>query len=440
MTKHQQVATGWMTVIVLLMTLLGWRVYLRTEEHSRLILSLLYADAVVGVIGYYAVGEFESPNVACVSLLIFMAPLFGPKRHAWGLATLMTVLYGSLLTLRQTGLIGYAPVLPPPDLLPLVEDLPVAVWVFTRLVSEQFGHELLALQLSDATFVGDSLLGFIILVFGAAFLAGEASLGLVTSQQELEGEVDNATRKLSRANLELQDRNRALDEFNSALSHDLKSPLGTSLLAAEALLFGQPPLTAGQQELAKAIADSSERMGDLVRELLKLSRMDSDLGKWVQIELEETFEAVQADLAAKLQETGAVVQVRGPLPPALGNPSLLREAFQNLLENAIKYGGKDGAPAQVLVEETDAPWARVSIAIEDNGPGIPEAERDLVFRPFLQLHRDQGKDGVGAGLAIVRRIVSVHGGRIRVEEGKTLGGARFVLELPRPGTIDTFAG
>ncbi len=209
---------------------------------------------------------------------------------------------------------------------------------------------------------------------------------------------------------------------------------------AESLLFSRPALSPQQQELAKAIADSSERMGDLVRELLRLSRMDSDLGNWVEIELQSTLEAVVSDLEAKLQETGASIEIRGPLPPALGNASLLREVFQNLLENAIKYGGEDGKVGRVLVEETEAPWARVCIAIEDDGPGIPEAERDLVFRPFLQLHRDQGKEGVGAGLAIVRRIVSVHGGAIRVEEGKTLGGARFVLELPRPGTIDTFAG
>jgi len=277
-------------------------------------------------------------------------------------------------------------------------------------------------------------------MYGGAFLSGEASLGVVTSQVDLEAKVDSATHKLTRANRELQDQNRALDEFNAALSHDLKSPLASSLLAAESLLFSQPPLSPPQIELAKAIADSSERMGDLVRDLLKLSRMDSDLRKWVDVELQETIEAVLADLDASVQETHASIDVRGPLPAGLGNPSLLREAFQNLLENALKYGGRDGKPCRVLVEETDAPWGRLGIAVEDDGPGIPEEARDLVFRPFLQLHRDQGREGVGAGLAIVRRIVSVHGGRIRIEDGTTLGGARFVIEIPRPGTIDTFAG
>ncbi len=401
-----------LTAVVLLVTLLGWRVYVRTENYAGLILGILYADVVIGTVGYFAVGDFETPNVGCIALLVFLAPLFGPKRHAWGLASLAMVLYAGLLAGRVAGLVPYESVLP----------------------------DATAAQLADPGFVGDSLLGFAILVFGAAFLAGEASLGVLTTQGEMEAEVESATRKLSRANAELQDRNRALDEFNAALSHDLKSPLQSSLLAAESLLFSQPPLSPDQIEMAKNIADGAERMGELVQELLKLSRMDSDLQKWADVELQETVEAVLADLDAALQETGARVDIAGPLPPALGNPSLIRELLQNLVENALKYGGSAGRPPRVLIEETEAPWARVAVAVEDDGPGIPPEERDLVFRPFLQLHRDRHREGVGAGLAIVRRIVSVHGGRIRCEEGASLGGARFVIDLPRPGTIDTLAG
>jgi len=111
---HQRFATGIMTVVVLLMTLLGWRIFVRTENYSRLVLGILYADAVVGVVGYYALGEIEGPHVSCTVLLVFMAPLFGPKRHAWGLATVMTVIYCSLLGLRQAGVLGYVAMLPPP--------------------------------------------------------------------------------------------------------------------------------------------------------------------------------------------------------------------------------------------------------------------------------------------------------------------------------------
>ena len=73
-------------------------------------------------------------------------------------------------------------------------------------------------------------------------------------------------------------------------------------------------------------------------------------------------------------------------------------------------------------------WA--AVAVEDNGPGIPEDQRARVFQLFQRLTRDQAVDGVGAGLAIVRRIVHVHGGRIVVERGESLGGARFVVSMP----------
>lgn len=428
----QQVPSAIMSVVVLLMTLLGWRIYLRTESHARLILAMLYADSVVAVVGYYAIGEFETPNLACVALLVFMVPLFGEKRHAWGIAGLQTALVGTLLALRAAGWLPYNAVLPVPGLGDGAGGAGVSE-LASRLAEQQ-----LITQLSDPGFVGDSLLGFAVLIFGAAFLAGEASLGLLTSQRELEDEVDVATRKLSRANDELQAQNRALDEFNAALSHDLKSPLASSLLAAESLLFSRPPLPPEQLELARIIADSTERMGELTRELLKLSRMDTDVAAWKDVELDDLVAVVVEDLAAMIADTGARIEIQGPLPSALGNPSLLREAIQNLVENAIKYGRPSPEESPwVRIGEADAKWGRVGLAIEDSGRGVPEEERELIFRPFLQLKRDRGSDGVGAGLAIVQRIVSVHGGSVRVEAGRKLSGARFVLELPRPGTLDS---
>ncbi len=96
------------------------------------------------------------------------------------------------------------------------------------------------------------------------------------------------------------------------------------------------------------------------------------------------------------------------------------------------------AGAEVLKPVLAAAPGKAAFAIEDNGGGIPEDQRDLIFRPFLRLARDKERgDGVGAGLAIVQRIVSVHGGRVRVEEGKVLKGARFVVELSAFGVLET---
>jgi len=418
--------SGWMSLLVLAMTLLAWRIYARTEEHGRIVLGLLYADAIVGTAGFYAIGEYETPNLAMVCLLVFMAPLFGDKRHAWGIATLEVLLYAGLLGLRAFGELPYDSMLP----VPIPADVPV------NAASIAAGEMLRTAQLANEGFLGDSFMGFCFLVYGSAFLAGEASLGLLTSQQDLEDEVERATRKLSRANAELQDRNRALDEFNAALSHDLKSPLSTALLSAETLIYGKPDLTPDQRKLADTIVNSTSRMGDLTRELLKLSRMTDVLGDGEPVDLGTVFQEAIEDLGERLLMSHAEIMVAGELPTALANPNLIREVAQNLIENAIKYGHSD-AP-RIRVEEARSPWGRVAFAVEDNGPGIPEDQRHLIFRPFLRLNRDQHRaEGVGAGLAIVQRIISVHGGSIRVEDGTVLKGARFVVELSAYGALGT---
>ena len=392
-------------LLVGLVTGIGWWAAKRHGATTERVTTLLYIDVVLGLMFLYVGGEFESAFLGCVFLPIVMAPIFTAKKHAFGLAGVASVTFLALLAARQIDLIPYGYML----------DAPEAI--------------------KDLDFVADSAIGFIVVTFALAVLAGHASLEILKSNKVLEAKIDLATRRLARANEELAERNRALDEFNAALSHDLKSPLQTALLSAETLLFSQPPLQPKQQELARNIADSADRMGDLVRELLKLSRMEGDLETWDVVDLKGVVDQVQADLQSRVLASSAQVSVQGQLPLTLGNPSLLREAIQNLLENALKYGASDGP--QVRVEETPAPWGRIGLAIEDNGPGIPADQRELVFRPFLQLKAARGSEGVGAGLAIVQRIVSVHGGVIRVEEGKALSGARFVLELPKPGTLDT---
>ncbi len=384
----------------------GWLLHKRGRSGSSLVVALLYLDSVIGLIFYYFNGEFETPNMGVLLLPIVMAPMFVERRHAWGIAGVQTVLYIVLLGVRANGWLPYGYLLDAPE------------------------------QIADLGFLIDCLFGFVLCTWGAAFLAGVASLEILTSQKDLEQEVDRQTRRLSRTNAELNDRNRALDEFNAALSHDLKSPLQTALLAAEALIYGRPDLSKEQRDLADIIVNSTSRMGDLTRELLKLSRMGDVLGDGEDVDVKVVLDQVMEDLGPRLAETRAQLMVGGELPHALANPSLLREALQNLVENALKYGDADDP--RIRIEAVDAPWGRVAFAVEDNGPGIPEDQRDLVFRPFLRLARDQHRsDGVGAGLAIVQRIVSVHGGRVRVESGSVLKGARFVVELSAYGALET---
>jgi signal transduction histidine kinase len=122
--------------------------------------------------------------------------------------------------------------------------------------------------------------------------------------------------------------------------------------------------------------------------------------------------------------------VRAELLPGVIAPvdkSALRQTLLNLLDNAVKYG----PTAQTVVVAMAAEHGLVRVAVEDEGPGIALAERDRIWTPFYRLERDANSAvaGSGIGLAVVRELVTQHGGRVWVERGRT-GGARFVVELP----------
>jgi two-component system sensor histidine kinase TctE len=120
-----------------------------------------------------------------------------------------------------------------------------------------------------------------------------------------------------------------------------------------------------------------------------------------------------------------MVQVSGHLPTVMGNRSLLAEVVQNLVENAIKYGGKPVPRVRIVGGQVGD---RAFVEVEDDGPGVPEEARSRVFASFEQLN--PGASGVGAGLALVRRLVEAHDGSVEITDGQVLGGACFRVCLP----------
>jgi signal transduction histidine kinase len=410
--------------VVGVLTAGGWLLWKTHKIFRPLVLTLLYADSFLGLLFFYVAGEFETPALMILTACVIMAPIFVGKRHAWGIATAQVVGYAGLLAARQWDLLPFLP----------------------------YGYMLPAEAVKAPGFVVDCLSNFTIATFGVAYLAGQASIDIVNSQDMLEAEVESQTRalavkgaeleaanaRLARANDALADANRQLHEshsrleqFNAAVSHDLKAPLQTLMGRAEmiALAGAQNPQRAAA--LAEDIADTAERMGHQIDELLKLSRLGDRLGSLHPVPLGETLATVSHDLEGRMRRSGARLEIVHPLPTAWGNGALLRELFQNLLENAVKYGGADGA--HIRVGAALAPNGEVAVAVEDDGPGVPPSHRDRIFGLFKRLPDHQEAEGVGAGLAIVRRIAEVHGGRVRIEDGRVLPGARFVVTLPAPG-------
>ncbi len=407
---------------------LGWWALRRTQTFGGLVLTLLSVDSVAGLLFFYLSGQFETPAVMVMSLIVIMAPLFGSNRQAWGIASLQVALYSSLLITRQQGWLD--PVLP-------------------------YGAQLPLDAVTNPSFVIASLANFVLASYGIAYLAGQASLEIVHAKERLKDEVarktaalraaksdllranvdlaelneklEGANAQLAVANDELVQSNAQLGQFNAAVSHDLRSPLQTMVARAElvAALVHTNPNRA--ERMADGIIDSAQQMSEQIDELLKLARLGESLGQLDPVSVATVVSEASQRLQERMRRTAARLELMHPLPHALGNVGLLQELFQNLLENAIKYG--DPAGAIVRVEQAPAPKGFVAVAVEDNGAGIPDDRQEHIFGLFKRLAVHEGHDGVGAGLAIVRRIVDVHGGEIHVQPGTSLGGARFVVIL-----------
>ena len=230
---------------------------------------------------------------------------------------------------------------------------------------------------------------------------------------------------------ELKAKNRELELFSSTVSHDLKSPLITVSGFLDLL---EKDLAAGDQERvardAERIRSATRAMGRQLDELLALSRAGRVIDRPEAVDLGELVEEVLALVAGSLHEGRVEVRVEPDLPSVLGDRSRLREVVQNLVENAVKF-----------LQNEEKPWIRVAadrrneevvLQIEDNGIGIEPEHRERIFELFERLH--PALDGSGLGLALVQKIVEVHGGRVWVESPGKGEGSTFFVALPAPSS------
>jgi PAS domain S-box-containing protein len=231
------------------------------------------------------------------------------------------------------------------------------------------------------------------------------------------------------AEQQIRELNRELESFSYSVSHDLRAPLrhidGYARILREDL---GARLDAESRRCLDTIVDSSRRMGLLIDDLLAFSRLGR---KPISTRAVDMRELVNGALAEVQSQGGASLNVQvqvGELPPADGDPALLRQVWSNLLGNAIKYSAPRGEQARVFVSgERRGDLLHYSVA--DNGVGFDMRYAEKLFGVFQRLHSQEEFEGTGVGLAIVQRIVARHGGAVaaQAEPGQ---GAIFSFELP----------
>jgi light-regulated signal transduction histidine kinase (bacteriophytochrome) len=178
------------------------------------------------------------------------------------------------------------------------------------------------------------------------------------------------------------------------------------------------------------IANAGREMGELIDDLLSFSKMGrAELHETV-IDPTHLVESVRRDLELVTRDRNIRWHL-APLPPAQGDPAMLKQVFANLLGNAVKYSrGRD--PAEIEVGCAGEEDGRLVIFVRDNGAGFDMKYADKLFGVFQRLHGPDEFEGTGIGLATVRRIISRHGGRTWAE-GQPNVGATFCFTLQRPG-------
>lgn len=241
----------------------------------------------------------------------------------------------------------------------------------------------------------------------------------------LRDRVAEATERIEAYAHELEQSNRDLEQYASVAAHDLRSPLHTisGYISIARDVLREDPEEA--EDLLEQAEQAAHRMDALIDGLQAYSRVGTGETRREAVALDTVLEGVLADLAMAVQEEGARIE-HGNLPVVEGDPTQLRQLLQNLISNALQYNDADTPHVEIHAAPEDDHWR---ITVEDNGPGIPESERDDVFEIFHRVDDRPSPDGTGIGLAVCKRIVERHGGKITVDDGPGRG-ARFTFTLP----------
>ncbi|WP_133161902.1 sensor histidine kinase [Deinococcus koreensis] len=246
---------------------------------------------------------------------------------------------------------------------------------------------------------------------------------------DVEAEITQGVRRKTAA---LRQENRELDAFIGGVSHDLRTPLRHLRGFLEVLRRqAAPRLTESDVRLLEVLDGAAERLGRMVDELLGLARASQTALQVRDVHLAQVVMRAWFHLAPETQGR-EIDWVAGDLPVVRGDPELLTLAFENLLSNAVKYtAGRARARIEVGARDEEEAWV---VFVQDDGVGFDPRYKDRLFGAFQRLHHEREFQGIGLGLANVRRVMIRHGAEVWGESHPG-DGATFYVRFPKTPSI-----
>jgi signal transduction histidine kinase len=268
----------------------------------------------------------------------------------------------------------------------------------------------------------------------------EAELVALNSQLESEiAERNRAEKYMLEFAEKLESSNKELQEFAHIASHDLQEPLRKVMSFGDRLKNKYADVLGDQgRDYLERMQNAAKRMQNLIQGLLMFSRVSSKAQPYEQVDLSEITREVISDLEIRIEELGGKVEVEN-MPVLKADALQMRQLFQNLIGNALKFHKEDEAP---IVRVTSVPAGKDGveeegtqsskfhkIIFEDNGIGFEEKYADRIFGMFQRLHGRTEYEGTGIGLSVCKKIVDRHGGKIETKSSPG-NGTKFIITLP----------